>query len=127
MPPSRGLLETAVGEVLADLPDRMGRMTELSGEPVHAARMNHAGERSFGLCVPADHARAAQAALTAAGEAMPCGTGALGLTRLEKGALDQGPGFDTTHTPALGFAVARGKEFVGRAAVEAECAPGSHG
>ncbi len=101
----------------------------LMGE-VFAGRTGYTGEDGFELILPADSAPDLWRRLVAAG-AQPCGLGARDSLRLEAGLNLNGHEMDEQTTPlesGLGWTVAwdpADRDFVGRAALEAQRAQGS--
>lgn len=91
---------------------------EIASVPVRLFRISYSGERAYEIAVPAGRTEGVWRALLAAGEplgAMPYGTEALGVLRIEKGHV-AGAELDGRTTPAdLGLArlVSRAKRFVG--------------
>ena len=98
------------------------------GTPLFLARTGYTGEDGFEIVVPQDRAVALWDALLAAG-VKPAGLGARDTLRLEAGMNLYGQDMDEDTTPfeaALAWTVAldAGRDFVGRAALEAQQAAG---
>jgi aminomethyltransferase len=102
--------------------------TTSDGVPVFVARTGYTGEDGFEVIVPEDRTVAFWDALLQAG-VKPAGLGARDTLRLEAGLNLYGQDMDETVTPleaALGWTVAfdEGRDFIGRAALEAQQAAG---
>ncbi|SHE89324.1 glycine cleavage system aminomethyltransferase GcvT [Thermomonas hydrothermalis] len=102
--------------------------TTADGVPVFVARTGYTGEDGFEVIVPDTETVAFWNALLAAG-VKPAGLGARDTLRLEAGMNLYGQDMDETVTPyeaALGWTVALdpGRDFIGRAALEAQQAAG---
>ena len=102
--------------------------TTLDGVEVFVARTGYTGEDGFEVIVPEAQTVAFWNALLAAGVA-PAGLGARDTLRLEAGMNLYGQDMDETTTPyeaALAWTVAldEGRDFIGRAALEAQLAAG---
>ena len=103
--------------------------TGRDGAPLFIARTGYTGEDGFEVVVPVDRAEALWEALLAAG-VKPAGLGARDTLRLEAGLNLYGQDMDESVTPyeaALGWTVSldEGRDFVGRAALEAQEAAGT--
>ena len=104
------------------------------GTPLFVARTGYTGEDGFEIVVPQDHAVALWNALLAAG-VKPAGLGARDTLRLEAGMNLYGQDMDDTVSPyeaALAWTVAldadadgKPRDFIGRAALEAQKAAGA--
>jgi sarcosine oxidase subunit alpha len=96
------------------------RHARIAGTPGRISRISFSGELAYELDVPGDVGRAAWEAVIRAGEPFgitPYGTEALHVLRAEKGYPIIGQETDGTVTPddlGLGWAIARGKDFIGR-------------
>ncbi len=100
----------------------------LHGVPLFVARTGYTGEDGFEILVDPDHAVQLWQALLEAG-VKPAGLGARDTLRLEAGMNLYGQDMDEDVTPweaALGWTVAldEGRDFIGRAALEAQKAEG---
>jgi len=98
------------------------------GAPLFIARTGYTGEDGFEIIVPEDAAVALWQELAAAG-VLPCGLGARDTLRLEAGMNLYGQDMDEGVTPweaGLAWTVAldEGRDFIGRAALEAQKAAG---
>ncbi len=98
------------------------------GAPLFIARTGYTGEDGFEVALPEEHAVAFWDALVAAG-VKPAGLGARDTLRLEAGLPLYGQDMDESVTPyeaGLGWTVAldEGRDFNGRAALEAQQARG---
>jgi aminomethyltransferase len=98
------------------------------GMPLFIARTGYTGEDGFEIIVPNDHAVALWGALAEAGVA-PAGLGARDTLRLEAGMNLYGQDMDESVSPweaNLGWTIAldAGRDFIGRAALEAQRAAG---
>jgi aminomethyltransferase len=98
------------------------------GMPLFIARTGYTGEDGFEIVVPEDHAVALWNALAEAG-VKPCGLGARDTLRLEAGMNLYGQDMDEDVSPweaNLGWTIAldEGRDFIGRAALEAQKAAG---
>ncbi|MEW5833893.1 MAG: glycine cleavage system aminomethyltransferase GcvT [Pseudomonadota bacterium] len=98
------------------------------GMPLFVARTGYTGEDGFEIIVPEEHAVALWQALAAAG-VKPCGLGARDTLRLEAGMNLYGQDMDEDVSPweaNLGWTIAldEGRDFIGRAALEAQKAEG---
>lgn len=98
------------------------------GMPLFVARTGYTGEDGFEIIVPEEHAVALWNALAAAG-VKPCGLGARDTLRLEAGMNLYGQDMDEDVSPweaNLGWTIAldEGRDFIGRAALEAQKAEG---
>ena len=98
------------------------------GMPLFIARTGYTGEDGFEIIVPVEHAVALWEALAAAGVA-PAGLGARDTLRLEAGMNLYGQDMDESVLPweaNLGWTIAldEGRDFIGRAALEAQKAAG---
>lgn len=110
-----------------------GEAKATDGTPLFVARTGYTGEDGFEIIVPEDRAEALWDTLLAAG-VRPAGLGARDTLRLEAGMALYGQDMDETVTPyeaALGWTVAldadadaRPRDFIGRAALEAQQAAG---
>ena len=125
-----GLLDEAGAKAAG----KLGRFAAIEatgrdGTPLFIARTGYTGEDGFEVVVPVDRAVALWEALLAAG-VKPAGLGARDTLRLEAGLNLYGQDMDETVTPyeaALGWTVSldEGRDFVGRAALEAQKAAGT--
>ena len=98
------------------------------GMPLFVARTGYTGEDGFEIIVPEEHAVALWNALAGAG-VKPCGLGARDTLRLEAGMNLYGQDMDEEVSPweaNLGWTIAldEGRDFIGRAALEAQRAEG---
>jgi len=98
------------------------------GMPLFVARTGYTGEDGFEIIVPEEHAAALWNALAEAG-VKPCGLGARDTLRLEAGMNLYGQDMDEDVSPweaNLGWTIAldEGRDFIGRAALEAQKAEG---
>ncbi|MBU6249372.1 MAG: glycine cleavage system aminomethyltransferase GcvT [Xanthomonadaceae bacterium] len=98
------------------------------GMPLFVARTGYTGEDGFEIIVPDEHAVALWQALVGAG-VKPCGLGARDTLRLEAGMNLYGQDMDEDVSPweaNLGWTIAldEGRDFIGRAALEAQKADG---
>ena len=94
---------------------------------VRAARLSYVGEAGWELTCDAGDARSLLTALRSAG-ALPVGAFAQTSMRIEKGFLAYGHDLDTDVTPAMAgleFALAAGKDFIGKRSLSARDAPAS--
>jgi glycine cleavage system T protein len=124
-----GLLREADREVAG----RLGRFAAIEvqaadGTPLFLARTGYTGEDGFEVALPEGAAVAFWNALLEAG-VKPAGLGARDTLRLEAGMNLYGQDMDETTTPwesGLGWTVAldEGRDFIGRAALEAQQAAG---
>jgi aminomethyltransferase len=125
-----GLLDEAGAKAAG----KLGRFAAIDasgkdGTPLFIARTGYTGEDGFEVVVPVDRAVALWEALLAAG-VKPAGLGARDTLRLEAGLNLYGQDMDEAVTPyeaALGWTVSldEGRDFVGRAALEAQKAAGT--
>ena len=128
--------ERVAGLVHADDRDavlRLGRFASLEaravdGTPLFVARTGYTGEDGFEVALPGAAAVAFWDALVAAG-VRPAGLGARDTLRLEAGLPLYGQDMDESVTPweaGLGWTVSldEGRDFIGRAALEAQKARG---
>ena len=98
--------------------------------PLYLARTGYTGEDGFEIMVPATEVLELWRQLTADG-VVPCGLGARDTLRLEAGMNLYGSDMDASTNPfesGLAWTVAfapAGREFIGRAALEAVCAQGA--
>ncbi|NIR30811.1 MAG: FAD-dependent oxidoreductase [Gammaproteobacteria bacterium] len=124
-PRSRAFLEEVTGANLSSEGCPFGHWTELEigYARVRAARMTYVGELGWELYVPTEFATVVFEALMARnGAPKPAGFHALHSLRTESGYRHWGHDITDEDDPlgaGLGFAVARDKEFIGRAAVDA--------
>ncbi len=100
----------------------------VDGTPLFVARTGYTGEDGFEIMVPEGRAEALWDVLLAAG-VQPAGLGARDTLRLEAGMALYGQDMDDTVSPyevALGWTVAldQDRDFIGRAALEAQQAAG---
>jgi aminomethyltransferase len=120
-----GLVEEGAREGLGKLGRFAAReVRALDGSTLFVARTGYTGEDGFEVIVPADAAVALWDALLAAG-VRPAGLGARDTLRLEAGLALYGQDMDESVTPleaGLAWTVAFdvGREFIGRAALEAQ-------
>lgn len=113
--------------------EKLGRFASrdvrsVDGAPLFVARTGYTGEDGFEVALPEEHAVAFWDALVAAG-VKPAGLGARDTLRLEAGLPLYGQDMDESVTPyeaGLGWTVAldEGRDFNGRAALEAQQARG---
>ena len=113
--------------------EKLGRFASrdvrsVDGAPLFIARTGYTGEDGFEVALPGEHAVAFWDALVAAG-VKPAGLGARDTLRLEAGLPLYGQDMDESVTPfeaGLGWTVALddGRDFNGRAALEAQQARG---
>jgi 4-methylaminobutanoate oxidase (formaldehyde-forming) len=107
------------GRALVDLGYFRHAEAELAGIPIRAARLSYVGEAGWEITCRAADAEALYDALTKTG-AKPAGLYAQTSMRIEKRFLAMGHDLDSDITPfeaGLGFAVAWGRDFVGRSAL----------
>ena len=114
---------------------KLGKFAAVDAEgadsmPLFIARTGYTGEDGFEIIVHEEHAVALWTQLVAAGVA-PAGLGARDTLRLEAGMNLYGQDMDETITPweaSLGWTVAldEGRDFIGRAALEAQKERGDH-
>lgn len=102
--------------------------TTVDGIAIFVARTGYTGEDGFEIIVPNEHAVALWQALLAAG-VKPAGLGARDTLRLEAGMNLYGQDMDEDVSPweaNLGWTIAldQGRDFIGRAALEAQQAAG---
>jgi aminomethyltransferase len=129
--------ERVIGLLREDDRARIGKLVRFAageahtadGVPLFVARTGYTGEDGFEVMVPEAHAVALWNALLAAG-VKPAGLGARDTLRLEAGMALYGQDMDETVTPyeaALAWTVAldEGRDFIGRAALEARGASGA--
>ncbi len=93
-----------------------GPVTICGGVPARLFRLSFSGELAYELAVPARYGNALAEKLAAAG-AVPYGTEALGVMRIEKGhpAGNELNGQTTAHDLGLAKLLSKKKDFVGRA------------
>ena len=128
--------DRVLGLVHADDRDALGKLGRFAsrdvrsaaGAPLFVARTGYTGEDGFEVALPVEHAVAFWDALLAAGVA-PAGLGARDTLRLEAGLPLYGQDMDESATPleaGLAWTVAmdEGRDFSGRAALEAQQARG---
>ncbi len=128
--------ERVIGLLSADTAAAAGKIGKFvateavtkDGTPLFVARTGYTGEDGFEIVVPEDRAVALWDALLAAG-VKPAGLGARDTLRLEAGMNLYGQDMDETVSPyeaALAWTVAldEGRDFNGRAALEAQKAAG---
>ena len=125
-----GLLDEAGAKAAG----KLGRFAAIDaagkdGAPLFIARTGYTGEDGFEVVVPVERAVALWEALLTAG-VKPAGLGARDTLRLEAGLNLYGQDMDDTVTPyeaALGWTVSldEGRDFIGRAALEAQKAAGT--
>ncbi|MFZ0160442.1 MAG: aminomethyltransferase family protein, partial [Kineosporiaceae bacterium] len=137
-PRSRDLLTSLTSADVSDaaFPFRAARTIDLGYAQVLCLRITYLGELGYELYVPAEHAVEVYQRVVAAGAAFGlrhAGLKALSSLRMEKAYRDYGHDIDNTDTvveAGLGFAVAltradgAARDFIGRAAVEAQRAAG---
>ena len=134
--------ERVIGLLSADTAPAAGKIGKFvateavtrDGTPLFVARTGYTGEDGFEIVVPQDRAVALWEALLAAG-VKPAGLGARDTLRLEAGMNLYGQDMDDTVSPyeaALAWTVAldadadgRPRDFIGRAALEAQKAAGA--
>ncbi len=112
--------------ILGDAPRRFRTdVITLAGKEVFIAGTGYTGETGGEICTdPGTGSVLFEAAIRAG--AAPCGLGARDTLRLESGLPLWGADMDETTTPyeaGLGFAVSKGRQFVGSAALERQTAP----
>jgi len=123
-PRSRSFLEQVSGAVLSNEACPFGHWVELEigYARARALRMTYVGELGWELYLPAESAAAAFDTLMAQSNApRPAGFHALHSLRTEAGYRHWGHDISDADDPlaaGLGFAVARDKEFLGRAAID---------
>lgn len=123
-PRSRAFLEALSGADLSDAACPFGHWVEieLGYARVRAVRMTYVGELGWELYVPSEFAPGVFDAIMAAdGAPRPAGFHALHSLRTESGYRHWGHDITDEDDPlaaGLGFAVARDKDFIGRAAVD---------
>ena len=128
--------DRTLGLVAGDDRARVGKLgkfaaieaSSVDGAPLFIARTGYTGEDGFEIVLPQDRAVALWDALLAAG-VKPAGLGARDTLRLEAGLNLYGQDMDETVSPweaALGWTVSldEGRDFIGRAALEAQKAGG---
>ncbi|AND71092.1 glycine cleavage system aminomethyltransferase T [Dyella thiooxydans] len=132
-PNARGKVIGLIAE--ADRPriEKLGKFAAAAapgphGMPLFVARTGYTGEDGFEIIVPEEHAVALWQALVDAG-VRPCGLGARDTLRLEAGMNLYGQDMDEDVSPweaNLGWTIAldEGRDFIGRAALEAQKADG---
>ena len=119
-----GVAESDVSN--AAFPYLAAREIEVAGVRVRAQRVTYVGELGWELYVPTPEMHRVFGALRSAGERHGlalAGYHALDSLRLEKGYRHWGHDIGSEDTPiesGLGFAVAWNKDFIGRAAIEAQ-------
>src|SRR4249919_431519 len=124
-----GLLDAASAPVVQKLARfAAAEATSRDGVPLFVARTGYTGEDGFEIIVPEAQAPAFWNALLAAG-VKPAGLGARDTLRLEAGMNLYGQDMDETTTPyeagmAWTVALDEGRDFTGRAALEAQRAAG---
>ena len=129
--------ERVIGLLSADTAPAAGKIGKFvateavtkDGTPLFVARTGYTGEDGFEIVVPEDKAVALWGALLAAG-VKPAGLGARDTLRLEAGMNLYGQDMDDTVTPyeaALAWTVSLDddRDFIGRAALEAQRATGA--
>ncbi|MDH3667620.1 MAG: FAD-dependent oxidoreductase [Paracoccaceae bacterium] len=125
-----GVMGAAARRVLASLSDAdwsgfpfaMAREMMVTGQPCLATRLSFVGELGWELMVANEHAGTLFDALIAAG-ARPMGHYALDACRIEKGYRRWGHDLGPELTPleaGLGFTIDWSKDFIGKAALEAQ-------
>lgn len=119
-----GLLSPATREKAA----KIGKFVAAQGDGLFIARTGYTGEDGFEIIVPAGEAIALWNRLKDAG-VVPAGLGARDTLRLEAGMNLYGQDMDENVTPweaNLGWTIAldAGRDFIGRAALEAQKAAG---
>jgi aminomethyltransferase len=120
-----GLIDEADRAAVAKLAKFAARdVRAVSGAPLFVARTGYTGEDGFEVVLSQEHAVALWDALLAAGVA-PAGLGARDTLRLEAGMGLYGQDMDESVSPleaALAWTVAfdEGRDFIGRAALEAQ-------
>lgn len=123
-PQSRALLEALFGDAIdvsdAAIPFMAVKAFEWAGVPVRLFRISFSGERAYEVAVPTDYGEALARALAKAGEAfgaIPYGTEALGILRIEKGhvAGNELSGTTTAADLGLGRMMSAKKDFIGKA------------
>jgi glycine cleavage system T protein len=127
-PRARALLEEVARTGLGDevLPQGAGVELELGPAVVRVARISYTGSPGYEVFVPADLARAVLEVLCEAGRGFglrPFGFHALDSLRLERGLRSFGHDLCDEDSPiaaGLGFTLAWDKDFLGRAALEAQ-------
>ena len=132
-PTARERVRGLLGEEDAGRAGKLARfsaaeVTARDGTPLFVARTGYTGEDGFEIVVPADRAAALWQSLLDAG-VRPAGLGARDTLRLEAGMNLYGQDMDEASTPdesALAWTVAldADRDFIGRAALEAQRAQG---
>ena len=118
---ARAVTDAEVGD--ATLPFMGVLAATIAGCPVRLLRISFSGELAYEIHTPADYGTRVWQALLDAGESdgiVLYGTEAMSTLRIEKGHV-AGPEIDGRTTPAdlgLGRMASRGKDYVGRAALE---------
>jgi aminomethyltransferase len=123
-----GLLPAVDAAEALALDTFFGRALGVLDGRVFVARTGYTGEDGFEIMLPAEHAVPLWNRLLEAG-VRPCGLGARDTLRLEAGMNLYGNDMDETTTPlesglAWTVALAPGRDFVGRGALEAQRAAG---
>jgi glycine cleavage system aminomethyltransferase T/glycine/D-amino acid oxidase-like deaminating enzyme len=119
---SRSMLATLSPDDFADFPFSTSREVTIAGQPCRATRVSFVGELGWELSIPTATGVAVFNALHDAG-AQPMGHYALDACRIEKGFKHWGHDLGPEVTPleaGLGFAIDWTKDFLGKAALEAQ-------
>ncbi len=132
-PQARGRVIGLLQELDRERIEKLGKFSAAAaqgphGMPLFVARTGYTGEDGFEIMLPNEHAVALWQALVAAG-VVPAGLGARDTLRLEAGMNLYGQDMDETVSPweaNLGWTIALddGRDFIGRAALEAQKAAG---
>ena len=132
-PQARATVLPLVAEADRDAVEALGKFSAIDaagahGEALFVARTGYTGEDGFEIVLPSDQAVAFWNRLAEAG-VKPCGLGARDTLRLEAGMNLYGQDMDEDVTPleaGLAWTVAfdEGRDFIGRAALEAQRAAG---
>jgi aminomethyltransferase len=123
-PNARAKAVSLLGEADRAAVDALGRFAAAEVDGLFFARTGYTGEDGFEIIVPADRAAGLWQGLLDAGVA-PCGLGARDTLRLEAGMNLYGQDMDESVTPweanlAWTVALDEGRDFIGRAALEAQ-------
>ncbi|MFA5119803.1 sarcosine oxidase subunit alpha family protein [Zavarzinia sp.] len=116
-PDACDLLQRLFGDVVdvAALPYMGVTAFRFEGLPIRLFRLSFSGERAYEVALPAGHGDAFMRRVCALG-AVPYGTEALGVMRIEKGhvAGNELNGQTTAADLGLGRMMAKGKDFIGK-------------
>lgn len=124
-PQSKTIMEKILGHALPELGYFKFVDTEILGVPMTLSRTGYTGEWGYEMYFAADEAERMWNTFTESGEIKPAGLGARDTLRLEMGYALYGHELDAGHTPyrtTRGMFMYMEKEFIGKAAVEAEAA-----